>query len=71
MTKKHFQNLAYALMQARPIGGDAEGEAAYAQWRHDVTAVSGACKQANPNFDADRFWHACDASKYTPAMHGR
>lgn len=76
MSKKHFQRLAWELCLVRPSNlsptweGD-DFEAATRQWNRSVNAVATACKQSNPAFDEGRFFAACNADHYSPAMHGR
>ena len=64
MTRKHFNALAVELSSVRPqlffTPGSPE-EAAYVAWRNCVNAVGHACRQANPNFNRDRFNTACGA----------
>lgn len=67
MTKKHFQALAYELSKVRPDVNTNEREV----WSRCVFAVTEACAQSNPAFSVGRFIDACQAEKYTPAMHGR
>lgn len=69
MTRKHFQDLAYALHLARPAS-DNTFEAKHA-WETCVTAVADVCRKHNAAFDRERFDTACHADKYTPALHGR
>lgn len=71
MTKKHFQRLAYELMLSRPSGQRTENDERFIQWDRDVTAVGKVCAQSNGAFDRNRFYAACEASSYSPGMHGR
>lgn len=70
MSRKHFQALAYALMNARPESGPAL-EDRRAQWSMDCALVANVCAQSNQSFDRERFLAACEAESYSPARHGR
>ena len=65
MTKRHFEALAAALNESRPIlDGPARGanlawyKAAITQWRSDVRAIASVLIAHNPRFDT-RFYAAC------------
>lgn len=55
MIEKHFQALADALKRVKPISAFES----LPQWRDDVEAVAGVCRQMNSAFDAERFYAAC------------
>ncbi len=69
MTRKHFEALAAALWNSKPVeiivGGPADTKLmrnAYsnslAQWQADVRAIASVCIVYNPRFDT-RFYAAC------------
>lgn len=68
MTRKDFQQIAEALLLARPDNsfehpvstqGTPIGDAAWQAWRHTVAAMSRSLQLANGRFDSDRFLRAC------------
>jgi len=69
MTKKHFQDIAYALMLARPHP-DASPDASDAWWA-TVALMADVCAQHNALFDRGKFYAAAQAERYTPSLHGR
>ena len=63
MTKRHFEAIAAALKEAKPVldmrGEDLEWfNAALPQWRSDVRAIASVLLAHIPRFDA-RFYEAC------------
>ncbi len=74
MTKRHFQAMARALHASKreapgllAEGADRATRAAWnrqmgahVQWSTDVQAMGDVCRQANPNFDRERFVEACE-----------
>ena len=63
MTRKHFKLLADALKAEKPASHwDSNKAGAMVQWKRDVKAVANACKRANPNFDFEQFYTACDCN---------
>ncbi len=55
MTKKHFEALAAALSERRPVPLAHDRD----QWEVDVLGVADVCAQFNPHFDRARFLKAC------------
>lgn len=72
MTKKHYQALARALYDVRPMGHpDTDNEsAALGAWRDCVEAVGVVCRTENHHFDVELFEEACETGecKGLPAL---
>ena len=70
MTRKHFKLLADELKAEKPASHwDSNKAGAMVQWKRDVKAVANACKRANPNFDFEQFYTACDCNlNETPTL---
>ena len=66
MSRKHFQAIAASLAAIRPKLSDFgpayenEYECQLGQWRADVMAMVGVCRQFNSNFNQSRFLEACN-----------
>lgn len=60
MSRKHFQMLAKALAEAKPLFGDDGDGLQGKQWRDDVHSVANVCERAIPNFNRARFIEACN-----------
>ena len=62
MTRQHFEKLAKALHQAKPLAhthsSPAQLKLREVQWKRDIHAISEVCHDFNPLFDADRFKQA-------------
>ena len=62
MTRQHFEKLATALHQAKPVTythtSPAKLKLREVQWKRDIQAISEVCQGFNPLFDADRFKQA-------------
>lgn len=61
MTKKHFEALARAMRNCRPVGlggGDIMHAQMY-QWRLAVLNVADFCQDQNANFDKEKFLEKC------------
>jgi len=56
MTRKHFEALAAALKDRKPMG-----TIPYTtdQWELDCEGMASVCARFNPNFDRARFLKAC------------
>ena len=57
MTKKHFEALADALANCRPLPTDHEG---MSYWDDSVSAVADVCESTNERFDRTKFVRACN-----------
>ena len=60
MTKKHFNRIAHALQQAKPVSTFDEG--AMESWRDLCRDIASICADSNPNFDRQRFMTACEGN---------
>lgn len=58
MTKKHFEALAIALQECKPLGGKQ-----LKAWRISVEAIADVCQSTNKFFKRDRFLAACGFSE--------
>lgn len=60
MSKKHFEALAAALKDNRPVeGGMSFYQFSEEQWLDGVGRIADVCARFNPNFDRARFLAAC------------
>lgn len=60
MTRKHYEKLAQALNNTKPLP---EWGAEMDQWRTTVVAICEDMGTFNPNFDKERFLKACGYDK--------
>lgn len=77
MTRMHFRALAQALAETRPtmevapsyedqspsLLGTLEYEQRLEQWRQCLRAIMRVCRDANPQFDSQRFIQAAEAKE--------
>ena len=59
MTKRHFEALADALAEARPLAD--QGAAALICWERTVGRIANVCAASNGRFDRGRFLNAVSA----------
>lgn len=62
MTRKHFKALADVLKGTRPELTEAHPDA-LAHWETTMYAVASVCRSFNPNFNAGRFYAACNGTE--------
>ena len=62
MTKKHFKLLAAALRSARPNMKSAPFSVVI-QWEQDCQAIADACRNANAEFDREKFFDEVGVEK--------
>lgn len=55
MSRKHFEALAAALRESKPLAE----QSALLQWQLDVAKVSDVLAESNPRFDRGKFLDAC------------
>lgn len=58
MTRKHFEAIAKALKDSRPLSGT-QGQRN--TWEQCAVNLAGVCREGNPRFDTARFLEACGA----------
>jgi hypothetical protein len=70
MTKKHFKALAENLYYVKPNEYNEGGNLQFIQWLEDCQAIADVCAQFNPQFDRDRFIHACSSRNKSSNIKG-